>query len=365
MKHFARLGFVSVLLSALTVTATAQTNSGGGSWLPEIQPSHQYFMRFGWASMKMNNKSEAAYDTDGPVLAAGERGQGCTFSRCGTNNNNTGTLYVNKYNSALTTTLFDDPANPQSGISGPPSSWLNGGVLGIPDNVKARASDADGAFGSIGMYLDEDQNWAVEALVLGLPFKSEIEGAGAFEGVGKIITTKFLPPTAFLHYYFGKKGDAFRPSISAALNYTIFFDARATSEFQALAGGRTTVSLKNSLGFGLFVGGTYNLTERWSLNANLGQLKAKTEATIRTYDTYFESSSAILQYYPSQLAANIASLTNGGAPGNLTDGTLSALINYRNNGHQVNGGANLGNFTRKQKQTLDPYVLFMSVGYNF
>lgn len=359
MKHFARFGFVSLLLSALTATATAQTNSGGGSWLPEIQPSHQYFIRFGWASMKMNNKSEAAYDVDGPVLAEGERGRACNNAQC--------TTFKNVYNPVLTDILFDDPANPQSGVSGDKSTWINSGVLGIPDNVRARASDASGAFGSIGMYLDEGQNWAVEALVLGLPFHSDIEGAGAFEGVGKIITTKFLPPTGFLHYYFGKKGDTFRPSVSAALNYTIFFDSRATSQFEALAGGRTTVSLKNSLGFGLFVGGTFNLTERWSLNANFGQLKAKTEATITTFDTYFDSKSDILKRYPAQMAANLAALSDDhGIPdSNLTDGTLGDLMIYRNKGHQVNGGANLGNFTRKQKQTLDPYVLFMSVGYNF
>jgi len=40
---------------------------------------------------------------------------------------------------------------------------------------------------------------------------------------------------------------------------------------------------------------------------------------------------------------------------------------YRNSdpANRVNGGANLGNFTRTQKQTLDPYVFLMTVGYNF
>lgn len=352
MKHLARFGFVPLLLSALTATtATAQTNSGG-SWLPEIQPAHQYFMRFGWAGMKMNNKSEAAYDTDGPVFAEGERSLACGNLAC--------TTSVSRFTPVVTKALFNDPDNPQPNPPGQNrATMLNGGVMGIPDNVKAVASDANGAFGSIGMYLDDGQNWAVEALVLGLPFHSDIDGAGAFDGVGKIITTKFLPPTAFLHYYFGKKGDMFRPSVSAALNYTIFFDTRATSQFEALAGGRTTVSLKNSLGFGLFVGGTFNLTERWSLNANFGQLKAKTEATITTYDTYFDSDSAILKRYPAKLAANIAGAST------TVDNVLTDLMEYRNSGHQVNGGANLGNFTRKQRQTLDPYVLFMSVGYNF
>lgn len=357
MKHFARLGFVSVLLSALTVTATAQTNSGGGSWLPEIQPSHQYFMRFGWASMKMNNKSEAAYDVDGPVYAEGER----STQTCTVNIVNCPLGYKDQFRTTVGKVLFNDPDNPQPVASGviDKSIMLNGGELGIPAGVTARAGDTGGAFGSIGMYLDDNQSWAVEALVLGLPFSSDIEGAGSFEGVGKIITTKFLPPSALLHYYFGKKGDRFRPSVSAAVNYTIFFDTRATSNFETLAGGRTTVSLKNSLGFGLFAGGTFNLNERWSLNANIGQLKVKTEATITTYDTMFFADSEILTRYPAKLAASFE-LNN-----TLVGGTLDKLAAYRNNGHQVNGGANLGNFTRKQRQTLDPYVLFMSVGYNF
>jgi len=347
MKHFARFGFVSLLLSALSATtATAQTNSGGGSWLPEIQPSHQYFMRFGWASMKMNNSGGTVYDADGPVYAAGERSRTCTTNPCGVINS-TG------YASTIAPILFNDPANP--GV------LLNGGALGIPEGVTARAKDSSGGFGSIGMYLDDNQTWAVEALVLGLPFSSDIEGSGAFEGVGKIITTKFLPPSAFLHYYFGKKSDWFRPSISAAVNYTIFFDTRATSTLSDLAGGRTTISLKNSFGLGAFVGGIFNLSERWSLNANIGQFKVKTTATITTYDTVLDSSSAILSRYPAQLAANIQELNDF----SLLDTTLERLQNYRNSGHQVNGGANLGNFTRKQKQTLDPYVLFMSVGYNF
>ena len=51
----------------------------------------------------------------------------------------------------------------------------------------------------------------------------------------------------------------------------------------------------------------------------------------------------------------------------ILDGQLSGMIAYRNSdpANRVNGGANLGTFTRKQTQTLDPYVLMMTVGYNF
>ncbi|MDO8991171.1 MAG: OmpW family outer membrane protein, partial [Sideroxyarcus sp.] len=236
-------------------------------------------------------------------------------------------------------------------------------------NVKANISDpAPGAIGTVGMYFDEDHKWAVEVPVMALPFDIEVYGAGSFQNAGKIITGKTLGFLIFGHYYFGHKNDKFRPSVSVTANYLIPYDLQATSELERWTGGRTRVSSKGSLGLGWLVGGKYAINDRWDLNLHVGQFKAKVENTLTTYDTFFNARpgpnrSPIFDYWPGVLGNNLRSLRATG----ILDGQLSGMTAYRNSdvANRVNGGANLGTFTRKQTQTLDPYVLMMTVGYNF
>ncbi|MBC7699576.1 OmpW family outer membrane protein [Aquabacterium sp.] len=351
-----------ILLGAMANAGAETTTDRYGKEL-KIEPSHNIFARFGLLGLKMNNKSEAAKDVSGAVLSAGQRGRYCPvdpgdprlFPLCSEADSDT------IYGTGVQTTLF--------GIPGTPSDTQTD-ILGLPDNVKAKFADpAPGAIGTLGMYLDEDHHWAVEVPVMALPFSVDVYGAGSFEKAGKIITAKALGFLVFGHYYFGKKADKFRPSVSLTANYLVPFDEEATSSLVRWTGGRTKVSSKGSLGLGWLVGGKYAIDDRWDLNFSFGQFNAKVESTLTTYDTILNGRSVaaggspIFEYWPGVLGDNIRRLRRSG----FLYSQLEGMIAYRNSdpANRVNGGANLGTFTRTQKQTIDPYVLMMTVGYNF
>ncbi|MDI1259824.1 OmpW family outer membrane protein [Aquabacterium sp.] len=364
-----------MLLGAMANAGAETTTDRYGKEL-KIEPSRNIFARFGVLGLKMNNKSEAAKDVSGPVLSApansatgaavdGERGWYCpddgslTFPTC--TRADAESIYSGS--GAIRDILFgtSNPADPRyTGLDS----------LGLPDNVKARFADpAPGVVGTLGMYFDEDKHWAIEVPVMALPFSVDVYGAGTFQNAGKIVTSKALGFLVFGHYYFGQKNDKFRPSVSLTANYLLPFDTKATPSLERWTGGRTTVSSKGSLGLGWLVGGKYAIDDRWDLNFSVGQFKGKVESTLTTYDTSFTARTArlaspIFTYWPGQLGENLRYLISQ----SLLEGQLKGMEAYRNNAdaaNRVNGGANLGNYTRTQKQTLDPYVLMMTVGYNF
>lgn len=361
------LGLILTMGNVAAETTTATNTDRYGKEL-KIEPSRNIFARFGVLGLKLNNKSEAARDVSGPVLSRpsnltsptpGDRGWYCPADG--------NAIYADACKS------FADNGNGIDSIyrDTSPNGILNvlfGGTgvqeLGLPDDVRAAFSDpAPGAVGTVGMYFDEDHKWAIEVPVMALPFNIDVYGAGTFQNAGKIITAKSLGFLMFGHYYFGQKNDKFRPSVSLTANYLIPFDVHATSALETWTGGRTKVSSKASLGLGWMIGGKYAFNERWDFNLNFGQFKAKIESTLVTYDTDLRSSNPIFTYWPGQLGENLRDLRRQ----NLLTGQLLGMRAYRNfdPANRVNGGSNLGTFTRKQTQTLDPYVLLMTVGYNF
>lgn len=352
-----RLGAIAVLIFGAMGNVGAETTTDRYGKELKIEPARNVFARFGLLGLKLNNKSEAAKDMSGPVLAAGPRGMYCNrgvdsegdplpeSSRC-------------QPGSPAPATIFDGTT--QNGL------FAGTGVdtLGIPADVRARIADPlPGAIGTLGMYLDENKHWAVEAPVMALPFDVDIFGEGSFKNAGKIITGKTLGFLIFGHYYFGNKDSKFRPSVSLTANYLAAFDLQATPSLVRWTGGTTKITSKGSFGFGWMVGGKYALNDRWDINLNVGQFKAKVENTLTTYDTVLRASSPIFTYWPGVLGDNLRARIAD----SILDNQLRGMMAYRNSdpANRVNGGANLGNFTRKQTQTLDPYVLMMTVGYNF
>lgn len=371
-----RLSTVALLISVGALgSAVAETTTDRYGKELKIEPSRNIFARFGVLGIKLNNKSEAARDVTGPVLSRpanltaitpGDRGWMCyqaldsngdPLPRCDPSI----VPYIGP--GGAISTVYADSA--PGGVLDLLYRGTGVDELGLPENVKANfKSPAPGAIGTLGMYLDEDHKWAVEVPVMALPFDIDVDGAGAFQNAGKIIKAKALGLLVFGHYYFGQKNDKFRPSVSLTANYLIPFNVRATSELERWTGGRTKVSTKSSFGLGWMIGGKYAFDDRWDFNLNVGQFKAKVDSTLITYDTILTENSPIFTYWPGQLGANLRALkSNSGILANQLN-SLRAYRNY-NPANRVNGGANLGTFTRTQSQTLDPYVVMMSVGYNF
>ncbi|MDO9004699.1 MAG: OmpW family outer membrane protein [Aquabacterium sp.] len=362
-----------IFLGAMANAGAETTTDRYGKEL-KIEPTRNIFARFGLLGLKMNNKSEAAKNVSGPILSSpavisgtldpkvitpGDRGWYCSQQVDG--NGDDLPLCDPAGGNGAIDTLYNSPTN--LGI-------LYGRTTGedsldIPDDIKARIADpAPGAIGTLGMYLDEKHRWAVEVPVMALPFDVNIYGAGTFQNAGKIATGKTLGFLVFGHYYFGNKSDKFRPSVSLVANYLIPFDLKSTPELERWTGGVTKISSKGSVGLGWLVGGKYSFNDTWDLNLHLGQFKAKVENTLSVYDMSLTRNSPIFTYWPGPQGDRLRSIQ---APGGILDTQLRGIRAYRNYdpANRVNGGANLGNYVFKQNQTLDPYVMMVSVGYNF
>lgn len=91
------------------------------------------------------------------------------------------------------------------------------------------------------------------------PFKHDIN----VKGVGKIGTTKHLPPTISLNYHFASMGK-FSPFLGAGLNYTVFFSEKTTGP---IAGSR--LQLEDSVGVALHAGFDYWISDKAALRADL------------------------------------------------------------------------------------------------
>lgn len=276
--------------------------------MPPLEPKRRWFVRAGLAGIKPNDSSSDVRDVTGPVLRASD--------------------------------------HPLLGLIAP-------GVtsFGTPAGVTVDVRNGYSVFGSIGKFLDD--HWAVEGLVLALPFKHDIHGTGTIERLGKVATVKQLPPTLVLHRYFGQWGDKFRPSLGIGVNYTYFFDAKASDALESYTGGPTKIKMKPSLGLGLFAGAQYQVNERLHLKLTLGYVRVRTTATMTTRDTMLSGSSPVLYDYPYPVNQIPTDPTARQAMDNLINQVAAAR------------GGNLGTYERKIETKLDPYVLLLSVGYSF
>lgn len=118
----------------------------------------------------------------------------------------------------------------------------------------------------------------------------------------EIASTKHLPPTVTLNWYFGNPNDKFQPFVGGGLNYTVFFGEEVTSALDSTAtfdllaslvpGGvgagvitsasGTNIELDDSVGFAVHAGFDYALTDNIGLTASWYRIDIDTEAEITT-----------------------------------------------------------------------------------
>ncbi|HEY0955354.1 MAG TPA: OmpW family outer membrane protein [Roseateles sp.] len=126
-------------------------------------------------------------------------------------------------------------------------------------------------------------------LPIGGPFKHDVVGAGAIEGVGKLGSVKALPITLLAQYRFGDASNSLRPFVGAGLTYGHFFKPKATAVLSGITGGTpsnpTTLSMKSRLGPTLEVGAAYNVTREWSTSLSLTKSFLKTTGSLSTGQT--------------------------------------------------------------------------------
>jgi outer membrane protein len=125
-------------------------------------------------------------------------------------------------------------------------------------------------------------------LDLGLPYKHDLEGAGAIQGTGKLATAEVLPPTAFIQYRFLPANSMFRPYVGLGITYAMFQKERGSGQLTAIlntGGTGATFKLEDKWALSYQIGGTVKINEKWFIDASVIKTKLKTTASYSTGQT--------------------------------------------------------------------------------
>lgn len=154
----------------------------------------------------------------------------------------------------------------------------------LPNTQATVSSDTEGT-GAIN-YMVTD-NFAL-SVPIGYGFTHDVSGAGAIAGVGTLATTKVLPITLLGQYRFMAPDAKFRPYVGVGVTYARFYDTNGTAVLSALTnpgGAATTISFESKWAPTVQLGLTYNLNEKWFLDASYTKTFIKTRGTLSTGQT--------------------------------------------------------------------------------
>jgi outer membrane protein len=166
---------------------------------------------------------------------------------------------------------------------------VDSGDLTAPSlaGTKVDVKKASSFIGGVTYYWTD--HISIDLPVIAVPFKHDVVGAGAIDGVGKLGTVKSLPMTVLSQYRFGDASAAFRPFVGAGVTYGYFFKPKATATLSGITGGTpsnpTTLSMKSRFGTTLELGGAYNLTKDWSASLSVTKTFIKTTGSLSTGQT--------------------------------------------------------------------------------
>ncbi|RDH82601.1 MAG: outer membrane protein OmpW [endosymbiont of Galathealinum brachiosum] len=113
-----------------------------------------------------------------------------------------------------------------------------------------------------------------------LPFEHDV----IVDGIGLVGSTKQLPPTISVQYYFNPS-QKFRPYVGIGLNYTTFFNdnfTQATADLVNSLDPANTMApdleIDDSFGLAAQIGFDYDLDDKWFVSADVRYINIETEA---------------------------------------------------------------------------------------
>jgi len=125
-------------------------------------------------------------------------------------------------------------------------------------------------------------------MMAGLPYKHDIVGTGAVDGVGKIGTVHQVSPTLMLQYRFFAQEAPLRPYLGAGVTWARFYDTEGSAALTAITNpGGTPTTIGSDTAFGAtFQGGlSYKLADHWFLDAAILKTYIKTDPVLSTGQT--------------------------------------------------------------------------------
>lgn len=142
---------------------------------------------------------------------------------------------------------------------------VKSGDLSAPSlpGTKIDVKNATAAFVTLTYMLTD--NVAVQT-ILGGPYKHDIVGAGAIDGVGKIAEVKQVSSTVVAQYRFLEAKSPLRPYAGLGVTYAHFFKAQGSGTLTAITnpgGTPTQVKVDNAWGLSPQLGAVYAFNDRW------------------------------------------------------------------------------------------------------
>ena len=104
--------------------------------------------------------------------------------------------------------------------------------------------------------------------------------SGTTGSIGNLASTWVLPPTLTVQYHFNPHGKV-RPYLGAGVNYTIFWNEKASAGLET-AVGKTSVHMSDSVGYALQAGIDVDIGPKTFLNFDVKYIDMNTTATLQT-----------------------------------------------------------------------------------
>jgi len=124
------------------------------------------------------------------------------------------------------------------------------------------------------------EHFAVELLGI-WPANHDIEGDGILPGLGvsDVGELDIFPPTLTVNYYFMPK-EKFHPHIGFGVNYSVYWNTKASGQTKAVLGPGTDLSIKHSVGWAATIGGDYDINDRFFVPGHLWYVDIDADASL-------------------------------------------------------------------------------------
>ena len=179
-----------------------------------------------------------------------------------------------------------------------PGDWVvRAGYAAVNPDDSSSALKADGA-PVAGTQVSVDDNarlgltasyifaphWGIEVLAA-TPFK-HVLGVDGLGGLGvpngtRLGSTRHLPPTVSVQYYFANSASKWQPYVGIGVNYTTFFSEDLSSEAEN-ALGASDLSLDDSIGLAFEIGMDWMVNQNWVVSASIWKVDIETDASFNT-----------------------------------------------------------------------------------
>lgn len=195
----------------------------------------------------------------------------------------------------LSTLIFLSPFAAQAHEAGDIIMRMGAASVTPDESSSLISSTATGPLANTSVGVDDDtqlglnivymlnNNWGLEVLAA-TPFEHDIDARGLSQygfSTTALGSSKHLPPTVTLDYFFGSSSAALRPYVGAGLNYTVFFDEELTG-FASNELAASNLELDDSWGVAWRAGFDYDLGGSWLLNASVWKIDIETDASFNS-----------------------------------------------------------------------------------